>query len=77
MLLMVLSFGLDRAGFSEKWKLLLAWSLLLGSALFPLAVLLETWNQGPLPRAVAILASAIVIAALAGMVIGFLRRQDA
>jgi hypothetical protein len=77
MLLMVLSVGLDRAGFSEKWKLLLAWTLLLGSVLFPFAVLLETWSHGPLPRAVAILASIMVIAALAGMVIGFLRRQGA
>jgi hypothetical protein len=77
MLLMVLSVGLDRAGLSEKWKLLMACTLLLGSALFPFAVLLETWSHGPIPKAVAILASTMVIAALAGMVIGFLRRQDA
>ncbi|MBZ5506584.1 MAG: hypothetical protein LAO78_14090 [Acidobacteriia bacterium] len=77
MLLMVLAIGLDHVGFSEKWKLLLAWILLLGSVLFPLGVLLETWSHGPIPKAVAILGSAILTAALAGMIIGFLRRQDA
>lgn len=77
MLLMVLAMGLDHIGFSEKWKLLLAWTLLLGSALFPLGVLLETWSHGPIPRAVAILGAAMLTCALAGMVIGFLRRQDA
>lgn len=77
MLLMVLAIGLDHVGFSEKLKLLLAWTMLLGSALFPLGVLLETWSHGPVPRAVAILGSGMLTAALAAILIGLLRRRDA
>jgi hypothetical protein len=77
MLLIVLAIGFDHVVFAEKWKLLFAWALLLGSVLFPLGVLLQTWSHGTLPRAVAILGSALVIAALAGVIIGFLRRQNA
>lgn len=77
MLLIVLAIGFDHVGLSEKLKLLLAWALLVGAALFPLGVLLQTWSHGALPRAVAILGSALVIASLAGIVFGFLRRQAA
>jgi len=77
MLLMVLAIASDRIVLAEKWKLLLAWTLFLGSVLFPLGVLMQTWSHGPFPRAVAILGSAMVIAALAAMAVGFLRRQSA
>jgi hypothetical protein len=77
MLLIVLAIAFDRVGLPEKFKLLLAWTLLLGSVLFPLGVLLQTWSHGPLPEAVTIAGSALVITALAGVVLGFLRRQDA
>jgi len=77
MLLIVLAIGFDQVGFSEKLKLLLAGTLLVGATLFPLGVLLQTWSHGALPRAVAILGSALVIAALTGVVFGFLRRQAA
>jgi len=77
MLLIVLAIGFDHVALSEKLKLLLAWTLLLGAALFPLGVLMQTWSHGVLPQAIAILGSALVIAALAGIVFGFLRRQAA
>jgi hypothetical protein len=77
MLLIVLAIGFDHIGFPERLKLLLAWALLLGAALFPLGVLMQTWSHGALPRAVAILGSGLVIAALTGIVLGFLRRQAA
>jgi hypothetical protein len=77
MLLMVLAIGFEHVGLPEKIKLLLAWALFLGSVLFPLGVLLQTWSHGPLPRAVAILGSALVTAGLAGMVLGFMGRQNA
>jgi hypothetical protein len=77
MLLIVLAAGFDRVGFSETPKLMLAWALFLGSVFFPLGVLLQTWSHGPLPKAISILGSALVIAALAGVVLGFLRRQYA
>jgi Na+/proline symporter len=77
MLLIVLAIAFDHVSFPERFKMLLAWALFLGSALFPLGVLMQTWSHGPLPRAIAILGSALVTAALAGMVLGFTRRQDA
>ena len=77
MLLIVLAIASDRISIAEKWKFLLALGLLLGSVLFPFGVLMQTWSHGTLPRAVAIVGSALVIASLAGMVPGFLRRQDA
>ena len=73
MLLIVLGIGLDRAGFNEQLKMLLAAGLLLGSLLFPLGVLLQTLSHGPGPRALAVLGSALVIVALAGMTVGFAR----
>ena len=77
MLLIVLAIAFDHVALSEKLKLLLAWALFLGATLFPLGVLMQTWSHGALPRAVAILGSALVMAALTGIVLGFLRRQDA
>jgi hypothetical protein len=77
MLLFVLAIGSEHVGLTEKIKSLLAWALFLGAVLFPLGVLMQTWSHGSLPRAVAILGSGMVITALAGMVLGFMRRQDA
>jgi hypothetical protein len=77
MLLIVLAIAFDHVGFPEKPKLLLAWALLLGATLFPLGVLLQTWSHGAVPRAVAILGSALVITALTGVVFGLMRRQAA
>src|SRR6185437_11774736 len=75
MLLIVLAIASDQISIAEKWKFLLALGLLLGSVLFPLGVLMQTWSHGTLPRAVAIIGSGLVIASLAGMVPGFLGRQ--
>jgi hypothetical protein len=77
MLLMVLAIGFDHVGLPKNIKLVLAWALILGSALFPLGVLMQTWSHGPLPRAVAILGAALVTVALAGTVLGLMRRQNA
>lgn len=77
MLLIVLAIGFDHVGLSEKSKRGLAWALLAGATLFPLGVLLQTWSHGALPRAIAILGSAMVMAALAAVVLGLLRKQAA
>ena len=77
MLLIVLAISSDRIAIAERRKLLLAWTLLLGSVLFPLGVLMQTWSHGSFPRAAAILGSVMVIAPLAAMAAGFLRRQNA
>ena len=71
MLLIVLGIGFDRIGYSNKMKFLLALSLLLGAVIFPLGVMLQTFSHGPGPQAVAIAGSALVIASLAGITIGF------
>jgi hypothetical protein len=77
MLLIVLAIAFDHIALSEKLKQLLAGALLLGAALFPLGVLTQTWSHGALPRAIAIVGSALVIAALAGIVFGLMRRHTA
>jgi Na+/proline symporter len=77
MLLIVLAIAFNHVGLPEKLKLLLAWALLVGAAVFPLGVLLQTWSHGPVPRAIAILGSALVIAALSGVIVGFMRQKAA
>ena len=73
MLLIVLGIGVDRVGFNEQLKMLLAAGLLLGSLFFPVGVLLQTMNHGRGPRALAVAGSALVIASLVGMTLGFVR----
>ncbi|HVH69526.1 MAG TPA: hypothetical protein VNB49_00250 [Candidatus Dormibacteraeota bacterium] len=73
MVLIVLGIGLDRVNFSQQLKMFLAAGLLLGSLLFPLGVLIETFVHGPGPRVVAVAGSALVIGSLAGMTLGFVR----
>lgn len=73
MLLIILGIGLDRVAFNESLKMLLAAGILAGSFLFPLGVLLQTFSHGFVPRTVAVLGSALVIASLAGMTLGFAR----
>ena len=75
LLLMVVGLALDRAAFPERMKMLLAAALLAGSLLFPLGVLLETFTRGPGPRALSVAGSALVIASLAGMTLGFARAR--
>jgi hypothetical protein len=77
MLLIVLAIAFDDVALSEKIKHMLAWALLLGAAFFPLGVLMQTWSHGALPRAVAIVGSTLVIAALTGVVFGLMRRHTA
>jgi hypothetical protein len=77
MVLIVLGIGLDRLTFSERIKMLLSASALLGSFLFPLGVLLQTLDRGNGPRALAVLGSALVIGALAASAVGFARKPAA
>jgi hypothetical protein len=64
MLLIVLGIGFDRVGISERWKTVLAMAMLLGAVFFPLGVVLQTFSHGALPRAVAIVGSALLVAGL-------------
>jgi hypothetical protein len=76
MLLLVLGIGYDRVGFSEKWKRLLAIGLLTGAFLFPLGVLMQTWSHSAVPRGLAIVGSALVVASLAATMIGLARKPE-
>lgn len=75
LLLLILGIGFDRVAFVERTRFLIALSLLAGSCLFPLAVLLETWNHGIVPKSLAIFASSLVIAGLCATAWGFVRTQ--
>jgi len=73
LLLLILGIAFDRVGFGESARKSLAIALLAGSIAFPLGVLLETWNRGIGPQAVAVAGSALVILGLAGTAWGFAR----
>lgn len=76
LLLLILGIGFDRVVFSERVRTALALSLLAGSILFPLGVLLEVWNRGVGPQAVAVVGSALVILGLSGTAWGFARNDS-
>lgn len=71
MVLVVLGIGLERVGLHERITTLLASGLVLGSFLFPLGVLLQTFSHEQAPRVLAVVGSALVIVSLAGMTVGF------
>lgn len=74
MIMIVLGAAFDRVNFSEAFRQLIALVLLSGSVLFPLAVFLQTYDHGALIfKALAVVGSALVIAALAATAVGFYR----
>ncbi len=70
MLLIALGASWGHVRFSSRTRLWVAIMLLAGSFAFPLGVLLQTTFHGPLPSAVAIAGSALVIVALALSILG-------
>lgn len=75
MLLIVVGIGYERVTFSRRLKFVAALGLFAGAFLFPLGVLLQTASHGPIPRGVAVVGSALVIASLAGIAYGFARSR--
>lgn len=75
MLLIVVGIAFDRVRFAEGYKLTLASALVAGAVIFPLGVLLQIFDHGAAPRGIAILGSALVIVALAGITLGTVARQ--
>jgi hypothetical protein len=73
LLLMILGIAFDRVGFGERARIYLAAALLAGGVIFPLGVLLETWDRGTGPQAVAVVGSALVILGLSATAWGFAR----
>ena len=76
LLLLILGIAFDRVGFGERARTYFAIALLAGAVTFPLGVLLETWNRGVGPQAVAVVGSALVILGLAGTALGFARSNS-
>jgi hypothetical protein len=77
MLMILLGVALDRVAFSEGMRRGLAIALVLGSVLFPAAVLVETARFGAVVGPVlAIAGSALVTLALGGIAVGFVRQPD-
>jgi hypothetical protein len=75
MLLIVIGIAFDRVGFGERAKIVLASGLVAGAAIFPFGVLLQAFDHGAIPRGIAILGSALVMVALAGIILGFASRE--
>ncbi|MCI0355161.1 MAG: hypothetical protein L0099_08995 [Acidobacteria bacterium] len=75
MLLIVLGVVFDRVAYDERKRLALAALLLAGSVIFPLGVILQTFDRGRLPQAMAVAGSGMLIAALAAVAAGFLHRR--
>jgi hypothetical protein len=73
MLLIVLGIGFERVNFSERLKKLVAVGLLAGAVVFPLGVLLQTISHGPMPRAVAIAGSGLIVGAMAVVSLAVIR----
>jgi hypothetical protein len=76
LLLLILGIGFDRVGFGERARMFIALMLLTGAILFPLGVLLETWDRGLGPQVVAVVGSALVILGLCGTAFGFAREDS-
>jgi hypothetical protein len=74
MLMMVLGVVFDGVHFKEGTRQIIAFSLLAGSILFPLAVILQTYQHGALIfKALAIVGPALIIASLIAAAWGFAR----
>lgn len=77
MLMIVLGALYDRVNFNESTRQFMAISLLVGSAVFPLSVILQTFHHGALLyKALAAVSSGLVIAALAATAWGFARKLE-
>jgi hypothetical protein len=72
-LMIVIGMAFDAVAFSEPVRQILAWSMLIGSILFPLAVILQTLDHGPWFRGLAVFGSVLVMASLASIAAGFAR----
>jgi hypothetical protein len=77
MLMIIFGVVLDRMAFTERTRFFVALALTLGSFTFPGAVILQTFTHGsPAWLALAVAGSALVIAAMAAVVVGFARQRS-
>ena len=74
MLMIVLGVLFERVNFSEGIRQAIALSLLVGSAVFPLSVILQTYHHGAIElKVLAVASSALMIVAMAATAWGFAR----
>jgi hypothetical protein len=77
MLMMVLGIAVDATYFSERTRLWLAMAMLTGSVIFPFGVILQTVLHATIfGSALAVVGSALVTIALAGIAWGFARASS-
>jgi hypothetical protein len=77
MLMIVLGVLFERVNFSEGMRQAIALSLLVGSAVFPLSVILQTYHHGAtILKALAVASSGLVIIAMAATAWGFARPRS-
>lgn len=76
MLMIVLGVIFARVNFREGLRQLVAVSLLMGSVVFPLAVILQTYHHGAvILKTLAVIGSGLVIAGLAATALGFVSKH--
>lgn len=74
MIMIVLGLRFDQVNFSETLRQWIAVAMLAGSVVFPLAVLLQTYDHGgAIFKALAVVGSGLVLTALAAIAVGFYR----
>lgn len=73
MVLIVLGIVLDRVNLNARLRWWLALMLAVGSAVFPLGVILQTLMAGRLPLALAVVGAGLVITGMAVAAWGFAR----
>jgi hypothetical protein len=77
MILIVLGAIFDQVALSLSVRKALAWSLLLGSIIFPLGVVLQISHRGgSMPSALAIVGSVLVIVGMAGAAFGLAMNRE-
>lgn len=73
MLLILVGAAFERVSFSESMRMKIAAALVIGSAVFPLGVILQTMLLGLFPPVLAVAGAALVTLGLAGTAWGFAR----
>jgi hypothetical protein len=77
MLMIVFGVLFERVSFRESVRQAIALSLLVGSALFPLSVILQTYHHGAMIlKALAVASSGLVIVGMAATAWGFARPRS-
>lgn len=77
MIMIVLGVVFERVHFGEGVRQIIALALLVGSAVFPLSVLLQTYHHGAFGlKLLAVLSSGLIIAAMATTALGFAKRSS-